>query len=1081
MSTGPIQPENTESTAQSAPDGGGLQAVVQTAQAAIPESSATATSSVMPPLPPRIDGGDDLDNVLGEVSRIFGQADGHAAPLASLAEDYINDHLADLTASDAVPSAGPQSSNQNVSVEAAGDLFRALPPLENVPVASEPAEAVSAEASPNLAPEPDVAAEQSPPDEANSNADPAARSSVPNLDANESVVEQHSRLDDASDPVVEDPGARPTQQKTDGEIPATAPSVAAPAAHRARPTFQTVGRTARHFPRGARVAAGMLVSALLGWIAGTALSRSSATPTVAETQAGQSTNEDSVAESPADKSKIAALAEQLQKAQQESEVARHERDQAREHLERSTASLLTERKLLADKGALAEAKRKQAMDDFRKAEDRVQLTELRAYDAQLARVRDSWQRNPGSAAALLEDQNGCPTKLREFAWGYFYARVKNDRATWRGSAPVRSIAWSPDGKLLASAAQDGSITLRDAISGAEIASLAAHSGGVNALAFSQRGDWLASAGADSSLKLWDTATRRLEATFFGHLGAVLAVAIAPDSSALVSGGDDGTVKFWDVASRRAVATRWGHPRNREPDDASDPSRLVGAVTFSPDGRLVASGGYQVVRLWDANAVEKTTLTVPEGAVGALTFSADGRTLAIGTDRSISVRDVESLLLRSGPQPVDGPVNALSFSADGAWLGAASGENGIVFGRRVRPVRDESQTAGNRGEEDAASYDLANPHRFSGHDGAVAGIAFSPDSKSVATGGADGTVRLWNPEQGGIVDKSQPDVVLWDLPRAAALAYSPNSSTLAIGTSDSIRLWNIRDGVETARLTNRSGEITRLTFSPDGEHLASASRDWPILIWSVSAQRVQLALNGHTAGVNSLAYSADGKILLSAGDDGTVRLWNTATGVAIGTLSGHNGPVVSAALSSDARSAASGGADGIVRLWSIDRKQSFATLAGAGPPAVALAFSPDGRFLVSAEGHPSARTEESALGAEKSLRLWAIPEGKEVLAFGAGVDLRDVAFSPDSKTLATAGPARVTLWDPRTGELRGNLPFPSTGAEREPQLRGGVSQFGWPVAFSPDGRTLAAGGRSAPVIWKAAPLASAALDKTAAMP
>ena len=100
----------------------------------------------------------------------------------------------------------------------------------------------------------------------------------------------------------------------------------------------------------------------------------------------------------------------------------------------------------------------------------------------------------------------------------------------------------------------------------------------------------------------------------------------------------------------------------------------------------------------------------------------------------------------------------------------------------------------------------------------------------------------------------------------------------------------------ARLANRSGDVSRLAFSPDGAHLASASRDWPILVWTLAGQRVELALNGHTAGVNSLAYSTDGKTLISGSDDSTVRLWDAANGQAIARVTGHTGPVLSAALS-----------------------------------------------------------------------------------------------------------------------------------------------------------------------------------------
>ncbi len=272
------------------------------------------------------------------------------------------------------------------------------------------------------------------------------------------------------------------------------------------------------------------------------------------------------------------------------------------------------------------------------------------------------------------------------------------------------------------------------------------------------------------------------------------------------------------------------------------------------------------------------------------------------------------------------------------------------------------------------------------------------------------MRLWD-VRGGIVDKTQPDVVVRDIPRSAALAYSPDSHCLAVGTADSIRLWDARGGVEMARLANRSGDVSRIAFSPDGAHLASASRDWPILVWTLAGQRVELALNGHTAGVNSLAYSTDGKTLISCSDDSTVRLWDAANGKAIARLTGHTGPVLSAALSRDGKLAASGGTDRAIRLWNVERKQTAAALTGHGGPVVALAFSPDGRFLVSAEGRSAVPSGGTNHPAQRPLRLWRMPQGAVPLAFGpAGAEISDVVFSPDSKTLAASGPEGVTLWE-----------------------------------------------------------------------
>jgi WD40 repeat protein len=425
------------------------------------------------------------------------------------------------------------------------------------------------------------------------------------------------------------------------------------------------------------------------------------------------------------------------------------------------------------------------------------------------------------------------------------------------------------------------------------------------------------------------------------------------------------------------------------------------------------------------------------------------------------------------------VSVLTFSADGAWLAAASGERSLIFHRLPAATSDRTQTNG-RAEPEPARYALNDPRRLLGHNGTVTGVTFAPDGQLIATAGVDGTVRLWN-SRGGNIDKSMPDVVLRDIPQSTALAYSPDGTTLAIGARDSIRLWNTRDGVEIARLENRSGEVTRLTFSADGALLAAASRDWPILIWDVRAQRIKLALNGHTGGINSLAYAADRTKLLSASDDGTARFWDAGSGLPLWTVCEHSGVGLRAALSADGKRIASAGADGQVRLWSVDDKRLLTSLAHNDRPIAALVFSPDGRFLLTARGQASANVADSQTAQRRPISLWSVPEGREIVAFGAeNSDLCDVAFSPDAKTLAASDPTGVTLWDPRTGEMRQSLRFLSSRTgPTQPQGTG--RRPGCPIAFSPDGRSLAAGDESAILIWSAAPFASAPDENTAAAP
>ena len=169
------------------------------------------------------------------------------------------------------------------------------------------------------------------------------------------------------------------------------------------------------------------------------------------------------------------------------------------------------------------------------------------------------------------------------------------------------------------------------------------------------------------------------------------------------------------------------------------------------------------------------------------------------------------------------------------------------------------------------------------------------------------------------------------------------------------------------------------------------------------------------------------------------------------------------------------------MWSVERKQPLASLTGHDGPVVALTFSPDGRFLVSGEERASTRVAENATGVRRPIRLWSVPEEREILAFGApDADVRDVAFSPDSKTLAVSDLAGVTLWDARTGEIRETFRWLSTPSAPMQRL-GADEPLSRPIAFSPDGRSLAAGGDSALVFWTAAPFGSAAVEKTVAAP
>lgn len=273
------------------------------------------------------------------------------------------------------------------------------------------------------------------------------------------------------------------------------------------------------------------------------------------------------------------------------------------------------------------------------------------------------------------------------------------------------------------------------------------------------------------------------------------------------------------------------------------------------------------------------------------------------------------------------------------------------------------------------------------------------------------------------------------------------------------------------LKGHSGSVMSVAFSPDGEMLASGSRDDAIKLWDVLTRKLLRTLTGHGADVYSIAFSPDGKVLASGSADKSVRLWEVQTGVLRGTLMGHDGIVRWVTFSPDGKMLASGSEDKTLRLWDAARGKLLRTLPGHALKS--LAFSPDGKTMVSGgrdttvqlwdvttgkrrallEGHSGciegvAFSPDGNMVASSSedgtVRLWDVAKAtlRQTLR-GHGMEVDSVVFSPDGKVIASGGKDRsIKLWDTQTGELRRTLTGPLARQES--------------LAFSPDGATLASG-------------------------
>jgi len=592
------------------------------------------------------------------------------------------------------------------------------------------------------------------------------------------------------------------------------------------------------------------------------------------------------------------------------------------------------------------------------------------------------------------------TALRQAVYGVNEHRLEGH------SKSVSSVAFSPDGKTLASASYDNTIKVWNLQSEKPIATLAGHSSSVYSVAFSPDGKTLASASYDKTIKVWDLQSQKPIATLAGHSSSVHSVAFSPDGKTLASASYDKTIKVWNLQSQKPIATLAGH------------SNSVSSVAFSPDGLTLASASWdKTIKLWNLQSQKPiATLADHSEPVNSVAFSPDGLTLASASnDKTIKLWNLQSQKPIATLEGHSDSVNSVAFSPDGLTLASASGDKTI----KVWNLQSQKPIA-----------------TLGGDSKSVNSVAFSPDGLTLASASRDTTIKVWNLQsQKSIATLTDHGASVY------SVAFSPDGKTLASASADlTIKVWNLQSQKPIATRGDHSDLVTSVLFSPDGLTLASASDDDTIKLWNLQSQKPIATLADHSASVSSVAFSPDGKTLASASDDDTIKVWNLQSEKLIATLEGHSDSVNSVAFSPDGLTLASASSDNTIKLWNLQSPKPIATLEGHSDLVMSVAFSPDGLTLASASR-------------DLTIKVWNLQSQKPIATLaGHGSLIYSVAFSPDGKTLASASADNtIKVW---------NLQSPKPIA-----TLAGHSEEVYSVAFSPDGLTLAsASGDNTIILW-----------------
>jgi hypothetical protein len=846
--------------------------------------------------------------------------------------------------------------------------------------------------------------------------------------------------------------------------------------------------------------------------------------------------------------------EQRHKADEQKEIAVTQRgiaEQQRQEADQQRQNADQQKEIAVQQRGIAEEQRKDAVEQRGLAEQAKQAEEYQAYVARIGLANAKIHDNAFDFAKQLLDL--CKPELRNWEWGRLKHLCELDAVSYQAAGPVAAVAFSPDGKHIASGDLAGEVVIRDAQTG-QVQFSDKHGQYVQALAYSPDGRSLATGSIDHLIRIVDTASGKLVQTLKGHTDGVLSVAFSPDGKQLLSGSYDNTARLWDVASGDTLQTFKGHswwvwsakfspdgkrivtasqdgkaivwakteagarktessvqatnPQTPAPGPESLYSELtqftghdgaVYAAAFSPDGKLVATGGYdKLVMIWNPDEVKPVDiqrridkkpdpkpnylrLAGHSGPVRAVGFSPKSQlVISGGDDNAIRIWDVATGESVNALHGHGSAVQACTFSPDGQFVLSGGKDERIrlwdlagyeesrvlhstvltghvdaVLSARFSPDGKEIVTASR--DRTAALWEVDSGKRLKkfeeGHDFLATSAAFFADGRRLATGAGDNTVRIWDIALGTQQSMLQPTG------RLGTLAVSADGDWLATGSpGNDAKIWDAHSGQPLSTLTGHKAEVSAMAFSPQGDLLATADDRGDIRLWRKQGPPGQWTpageLHGHSRTITALKFMPDGKRLVSASGDQTCAQWDIAAGAELKQLVLKHPNYVSALdISPDGRLAITSCDDGSARIWQLADAKLMQTLQSPGKPFDSVSFSPDGRSAVVTSS------------VDRQVRLWNLaPDAAGATAASPSSDILldsktiggmvwSAMFAPDGQHVLTIGSNDAELWSTET--RRTTVRFSPHAAVAS-------------AAMSPDGRLLVTGSWDhSAKIWDAA--------------